>query len=168
MSQQMRATFFVLMLSLILITGATLSFAELALPEDLLTFYSKEISGLTLSNSSLVLFDRNDRFQFYYSAYNPTNHTQNSTTIIGCATANCPSTEQISFDYLHNDLTAPFVKKAGGIFVSTHDAPLGVFYYNVTLVDEFTGFSESQQFSIEIISTSLWKQFWHNVFHLFG
>ncbi len=150
-----------------IVAFSSVAFADLALPEDLMNFYAKEISGLTLSNSSLLLFDKNDRYQFYYSAYNPTNHTQNSSTVVVCSGNWCPNLEEISFDYLHSDLTAPFVKKAGGVFVLTKDAPLGVYHYNLTIKDEFTGFSESQKFTIEIISTSLWKQFWYNVMHLF-
>jgi len=159
-------TFFLLLLISVLFTlfiCISSTYAEMNLPSDLMNFYSQNISHMTVSNSTILLFD-SDETQFYYMYYNPTNETLNITTTFTCVSKNCPDKKTILMDYLANDTTEPSVKKAGGIFIRTNQTDLGKYIYNLTIAASNVEYKQSSIISIEILSPSFFKQFLHNLY----
>lgn len=143
-------------------------FAQLQIPDELAEFYSNDVSTLTVSNASLLLYSEDDREILYYLYYNPLNSTLNLTISIVCISSNCPENSQLMFDYMQNDETYPHVKKAAGIFVLTNGSDLGKYDYTLVVSDDNFNYSQNAQFSITVISSSFWTQFWHNLLNIFG
>lgn len=144
------------------------AFAEINVPESLTDFYNQDISNMVLSNSSFVLYNSDDRGLFYHMYYNPQNDTLNVTTTISCISKKCPAENKLVFDYMQNDETQPYVKKAVGVYILTNGSSLGDYQYELLVVDKEHTYSQKANFTITIISKSLWKQFWHNLFAVFG
>ena len=136
------------------------------IPGDVLKFYSQNISHMVLSNTSILLYN-SDQTQIYYMYYNGLNETLNMTISVRCVGANCPPQRTTIIDYLQNDTTLPYVKKAAGIYFMTNQTPLGVYEYNISIADASLHHVESEEFSVHIISQSFWQQFFYNLAHLF-
>ena len=156
-----------IVLFFLILVFSCFAYAEVSIPNELLTFYSHNISSLTLSNDSFILYDK-DRTVFYYMYYNGINTTLNITTTISCTSSKCPQSKHILFDYLLSDETLPFVKKAAGIFILTNETELGNYDYTLNVSDISNNFSEQGHFTVSVISSSLWRQFWHNLFDMIG
>jgi hypothetical protein len=154
-----RIIFFTTIFVLVLATAFAIN-----MPPDLLKFYNSPIGELTLSESSIILYDV-DSIQFFIGVVNPTEIEKQMTLSINCVSLRCPTSSEITLDYLQNDSMQPFAKKVIGLFIYTNQTPLGTYDYTVTYDD---GTIQTQNFQLEVISESLWIQFWYNLKALVG
>jgi hypothetical protein len=130
------------------------------LPEEVVNLFYQNNTELLLTKTEILLFET-DNTNIYYSMPNYVERPLNLSFSAQCMSEQCP----LTFDSFWNDTINPNQKKVTALFIySNHTAP-GIYVYNLTAIDvETNQYYASQTFSVEVISRSLWKQFWYNFF----
>lgn len=148
---------------LLVVVFSTTAFA-FELPADLMSFYNSNISNVTLSTHDVLLYDV-DSTQFYIGFVNLDNISKNITLSINCVSKKCPNNGTLILDHIQTETMPSLAKKAAGIFVYTNQTNIGTYEYEVQYDD---GDIQKEYFSIQVISSNFWKQYWYNLLELFG